>query len=111
DGDDRARLRRADRARAPYGVRAGAQPPHRAADGRGRRLMSSPQTAPGSPGAENRTDPSEAVEPTAAADEGAAERAALAGELFAPGVGAQAGPPRTPAPATQAPPGAPPAGR
>ena len=32
-----------------------------------------------------------------AADEGAAERAALAGELFAPGVGAQAGPPRTPA--------------
>jgi Fe-S cluster assembly protein SufD len=41
-----------------------------------------------------------------AADEGAAERAALAGELFAPGVGAQAGPPRTPARATAVPPGA-----
>src|SRR5205823_9822915 len=33
DGDDRARLRRADRARAPDGVRARAQPPDRAADG------------------------------------------------------------------------------
>jgi len=41
-----------------------------------------------------------------AADEGAAERAALAGELFAPGVGAQAGPPRTPARATAVQPGA-----
>jgi Fe-S cluster assembly protein SufD len=41
-----------------------------------------------------------------AADEGAAERAALAGELFAPGVGAQAGPPRTPARATAVAPGA-----
>ena len=40
------------------------------------------------------------------ADEGAAERAALAGELFAPGVGAQAGPPRTPARATAVQPGA-----
>ena len=35
-----------------------------------------------------------------------AESAALAGELFAPGVGAQAGPPRTPARATAVPPGA-----
>ena len=43
---------------------------------------------------------------TDAADEGAAERAALAGELFAPGVGAQAGPPRTPARATAVQPGA-----
>ena len=41
-----------------------------------------------------------------AEDEAAAERAALAGELFAPGVGAQAGPPRTPARATQVQPGA-----
>jgi Fe-S cluster assembly protein SufD len=41
-----------------------------------------------------------------AEDEGAAERAALAGELFAPGVGAQAGPPRTPARATAVQPGA-----
>jgi Fe-S cluster assembly protein SufD len=40
------------------------------------------------------------------ADEGAAERAALAGELFAPGVGAQAGPPRRPARATAVQPGA-----
>ena len=37
DGDDRARLRRADRPRAAHGVRAGAQPADRAADGgRGR---------------------------------------------------------------------------
>src|SRR5690606_19894735 len=35
DGDDRARLRRADRQGAPDGVRPGAQPPHRTADGRG----------------------------------------------------------------------------
>ena len=41
-----------------------------------------------------------------AEDEGAAERAALASELFAPGVGAQAGPPRTPARATAVQPGA-----
>ena len=39
-GDDRARLRRADRARAAHGVRPRAQPPDRAADGRSRRLMS-----------------------------------------------------------------------
>ena len=41
DGDDRARLRRADRPRAADGVRARAQPADRAADGRGRRLMQS----------------------------------------------------------------------
>jgi Fe-S cluster assembly protein SufD len=41
-----------------------------------------------------------------AGDESAAERAALASELFAPGVGAQAGPPRTPARATAVQPGA-----
>ena len=35
DGDDRARLRRADRQGAADGVRARAQPAHRAADGRG----------------------------------------------------------------------------
>ena len=34
DGDDRARLHRADRARAAHGVRPRAQPPDRAADGR-----------------------------------------------------------------------------
>ena len=39
DGDDRARLRRADRQGAPDGVRPRAQPAHRAADGRRGRLM------------------------------------------------------------------------
>ena len=43
------------------------------------------------------------VEP---ADLARAETAALAGELFAPGVGAQAGPPARPAKGTQVPPGA-----
>ena len=38
DGDDRARLRRADRQGAADGVRPRAQPAHRAADGRGGRL-------------------------------------------------------------------------
>ena len=37
-GHDRARVRRAHRARAAHGVRTRAQPPHRAADGRVRRL-------------------------------------------------------------------------
>jgi Fe-S cluster assembly protein SufD len=52
--------------------------------------MSSPHTAPDRSGAETEH----------------AQAAALAGELFAPGVGAQAGPPRTPARATAVPPGA-----
>jgi len=52
--------------------------------------MSSSNTAPGTSGAETEH----------------AQAAALAGELFAPGVGAQAGPPRTPARATAVPPGA-----
>ena len=39
DGDDRARLRRADRQGAAHGVRAGAQPADRAADGRLGRLV------------------------------------------------------------------------
>src|SRR6185312_15428742 len=39
DGDDRAWVRRADRARAADGVRAGAQPVDRAADGRCCRLI------------------------------------------------------------------------
>ena len=39
DGDDRARLHRADRQGAPDGVRPRAQPAHRAADGRRGRLM------------------------------------------------------------------------
>ena len=38
DGDDRARLRRADRPRAADGVRPGAEPAHRTADGRSGRL-------------------------------------------------------------------------
>src|SRR5690606_5915784 len=46
-GHDRARVRRAHLARAAHGVRARAQPPHRAADGRVRRLMSTTaQTSP-----------------------------------------------------------------
>jgi Fe-S cluster assembly protein SufD len=52
--------------------------------------MSSPQAAPDRSGAETEH----------------AQAAALAGELFAPGVGAQAGPPRTPARATAVQPGA-----
>src|SRR4029077_1536255 len=40
NGDDRARLRRADRQGAPDGVRPRAQPTHRAPDGRRSRLMS-----------------------------------------------------------------------
>ena len=84
--------------------------------------MQSSQTAPGEPGAEILADPAPdaAGVPAApaggpllagagAADasaEGAAERAALAGELFAPGVGAQAGPPARPAKGTAVPPGA-----
>jgi Fe-S cluster assembly protein SufD len=52
--------------------------------------MGSSNTAPGTSGAETEH----------------AQAAALAGELFAPGVGAQAGPPRTPARATAVPPGA-----
>ncbi len=68
--------------------------------------MQSSQTAPGEPGAEILADPARsggrprrrpagagAGRRADAPDEGAAERAALAGELFAPGVGAQAGPP------------------
>src|SRR5690606_11216170 len=39
DGHDRARVRRAHRARAADGVRPRAEPAHRAADGRSRRLM------------------------------------------------------------------------
>src|SRR5690606_3009195 len=47
DGHDRAWVRRAHRARAAHGVRARAQPPHRAADGRVRRLMTTTaQTGP-----------------------------------------------------------------
>ncbi len=42
DGHDRPRLRGADREGAPDGVRPRAQPPHRAANGRCRRLMSTP---------------------------------------------------------------------
>ena len=38
DGDDRARLRRADRPRTADGVRPRAEPPHRTANGRGSRL-------------------------------------------------------------------------
>jgi len=37
-GDDRARVRRAHRARTPHGVRPRTEPPDRTADGRGRRL-------------------------------------------------------------------------
>src|SRR3712207_8010470 len=40
DGDGGPRVRRADRPRAPDGVRPRAEPPDRAADGRCRRLMS-----------------------------------------------------------------------
>lgn len=44
DGDDRARLRRADRQGAAHGVRAGAQPADRAADGGRGRLIAVPQS-------------------------------------------------------------------
>ena len=106
DGDDRARLRRADRPRAADGVRARAQPPDRAADGRGRRLMSHAETAAGTAGG-GTVDAPGAATPTATAARPAPapaggpvddSAAALAGELFAPGVGAQAGPPTRPAP-------------
>ena len=52
--------------------------------------MAAPQAAPGQPGAEAEH----------------AQATALAGELFAPGVGAQAGPPARPAKGTAVPPGA-----
>jgi Fe-S cluster assembly protein SufD len=82
--------------------------------------MLSPQTAPGEPGAGDEpgrvgteapaggplASGAGAGSATGAADEGAAERASLAGELFAPGVGAQAGPPARPARGTAVPPGA-----
>jgi Fe-S cluster assembly protein SufD len=66
--------------------------------------MSSHETAPGEPGAASRLDPSTVA--GAPEEQARADAAALAGELFAPGVGAQAGPPRTPARATAVPPGA-----
>src|SRR3712207_1712840 len=91
DGDGGPRVRRADRPRAPDGVRPRAEPPDRAADGRCRRLMSAENSPPNTTGLTT-------------------ESATLAGELFADGVGAQAGPPSTPAAGTgtagQAAPGA-----
>ena len=45
DGDDRARLHRADRQGAADGVRPRAQPAHRAADGRRGRLTAAPLTS------------------------------------------------------------------
>jgi Fe-S cluster assembly protein SufD len=60
--------------------------------------MGAPETAPAAEAG--------AASPGEASAAGAAERASLAGELFAPGVGAQAGPPTRPARATGVPPGA-----
>jgi len=63
--------------------------------------MVGPETAPGTP------DAGHDAGRTGVAAPGAGESAAaLAGELFAPGVGAQAGPPTRPARATRVPPGA-----
>src|SRR5699024_7997594 len=53
DGDDRARVHRAHRPRAPDGIRPGAEPPDRAADGRSSRLMTSTDVK----GAESAGDP------------------------------------------------------
>src|SRR5699024_6003223 len=53
DGHDRAGLHRAHRPRAPDGVRPGAEPPDRAADGRSSRLMTSTDVK----GAESAGDP------------------------------------------------------
>ena len=81
-GHGRPRVRRADRPRAADGVRPRAQPAHRTADGRCRRLMSATTTRPPH------------------------HRLGRLAELFAPGVGAQAGPPTTPADGTGVAPGA-----
>src|SRR5699024_675734 len=53
DGDDRARVHRAHRPRAPDGIRPGAEPPDRAADGSSSRLMTSTDVK----GAESAGDP------------------------------------------------------
>ncbi len=64
DGDDRARLRRADRARAADGVRAGAQPADRAADGGLGRLTPTPsQPSDSTPTQEESTYDSHGDEP------------------------------------------------